>query len=58
MPSATHMSFVTACHTYFGRKPGQSLGEFGAELKALTPQDRRELVPLLSVELGTEVELD
>lgn len=58
MPLTTHMNFVTACHTYFGRKPGQSLGEFGAELKTLTPQDRRELAPLLSVELGTEVALD
>jgi hypothetical protein len=58
MLSATRMNFVKACHTYFGRKPGQSLGEFGAELNALTPQDRRELALLLSVELGTEVELD
>jgi hypothetical protein len=57
MPLTTRMSFVTACHTYFGRKSGQSLLEFGAELKALTSQDRRELVQLLSVELGTEVEL-
>jgi hypothetical protein len=58
MPPIIRMSFVAACHTYFGRKPGQSLGEFGAELKALTPQDRRELALLLSVEQGTEVELD
>jgi hypothetical protein len=58
MPLTTRMSFVTVCHTYFGRKPGQSLGEFGAELKALSPQDRRELAPLLSVELGTEVALE
>jgi hypothetical protein len=58
MPSTTRMSFVTACHTYFGRKPGQSLLEFGAELKALSPQDRRELARHLSVELGTEVALD
>lgn len=57
-PTTTQMSFVTACHTYFGRKPGQSLGEFGAELKALSPQDRRELAQLLSVELETEVALD
>ncbi len=58
MPTATRMSFMTACHTYFSRKAGQSLGEFGAELKALTPQDRRALAELLSIELGTEVVLD
>lgn len=48
-------SFVNAAVTFFGRKPGQSIADISAELKALTPEDRAELAPLLSKELGVEV---
>jgi hypothetical protein len=34
------VTFVRAVNEYFGRKPGQNLTEFQAELKALTPEDR------------------
>ena len=34
------ITFTKACHDYFGRKPGQSLGEFQQELKALDEADR------------------
>jgi hypothetical protein len=33
-------SFVAACNKYFGRKEGQNLTEFQAELKALSIEDR------------------
>lgn len=35
---------VTLCSKFFGRLSGQSLGEFGNELKALTDKDKQELV--------------
>lgn len=34
------MAFVAACKDYFGLKPGQTLGEFAQEIKALTEEDR------------------
>ena len=34
------MTFVSACNKYFGRKEGQNLTEFQAELKELGPEDR------------------
>jgi hypothetical protein len=34
------MTFTAACNNYFGRKPGQNLGEFQQELKALNTEDR------------------
>lgn len=38
-----HVSFVMACMKFFGRLANQTLPEFNAELKALTPQDRADL---------------
>lgn len=40
------MTFVAACNSHFGRKPGQSLAEFAAELKALPDKDRAELIEM------------
>lgn len=40
------MTFVAACNTFFGRKPGQTLQEFNGELKQLTDKDRAEMVLL------------
>ena len=34
------MSFVMAMKDFFGMKPGQKLGEFSNELKALDEKDR------------------
>jgi hypothetical protein len=34
------MSFTKAIVEYFGKKPGQSTGEFMQEIKNLTPEDR------------------
>ncbi len=33
-------SFTKACKEYFGYKPGQNLGAFMEEIKALTEDDR------------------
>lgn len=35
---------VSELNKYFGRKPGQSLTDFGAELKDLTLNDKVQLV--------------
>jgi len=34
------MSLIAAIKHYFGFNPGQSMGEFMAEVKELTPEDR------------------
>ena len=43
---------VSAIRTFFGLKPGETLGEFMAELKALTPEDKKELGEAAALELG------
>lgn len=49
------VSFTKACHDFFGRKPDQTLGEFQAELKALTPEDR-EYFKREFAKIGVEIE--
>ena len=49
------MSLVVAIHRYFGKKAGETLDGFAAEIKALTENDREEFVILLSKELGVPV---
>lgn len=44
-------SFVAACKEFFGFKPGQTLKEFGEELKGLTHDDKMEIAAGLR-ELG------
>jgi len=34
------LSFTAAINEFFGKKPGQTLMELQAEIKALTPEDR------------------
>lgn len=48
------MTITTACKNYFGYKPGQTLGEFMAEVKALTPDDR-EYFKREFVKVGIEI---
>lgn len=50
------MGKTTILMKFFGRKPGQSLSEFNAEIKALTPEDKEELVTLAAKELGVEID--
>lgn len=36
-------SFIGGCREFFGFKPDQTLTEFGAEIKALSYEDKLEL---------------
>lgn len=40
------VTFVVACKKFFGLHPGQTLAQFGEELKQLTAADRAELTAL------------
>ena len=40
------MSFIAACRKFFGTKPGQTLQDFAAEIKSLTPQDKIDLIAM------------
>jgi len=39
-------SFIQACREFFGILPGEPLQQFAAEVKALTPEDKQELIML------------
>lgn len=41
-----HTTFISACKLFFGLLPNQTLQEFVAEIKALTPGDKKELIEL------------
>jgi hypothetical protein len=50
-------SFVGRCVEFFGKKPGQDLRGFSAELKALTNQDKADLMLYFAeVDLPIKVE--
>ena len=51
------MSFMSACKQYFGLLPDERPLEFGKEVKALTQQDREEMIPMLEKELGVVIEV-
>lgn len=40
------MTFGAACFAFFGKKEGQTLGEFNQEIKALSDQDRADLIAM------------
>lgn len=46
------MSFMAACMQYFGVREGQTKLQFGQEVKALTPQDRADMIPGLEKNLS------
>ena len=50
------MKFVVACKKFFDKKPDQTLSGFLQEVKALTPEDKQELKPLLEKELDEKIE--
>jgi hypothetical protein len=50
------LSFTAAVSRYFGKKPNQTLTEFGNELKALTDKDKVELLPMLEKALGESID--
>lgn len=49
------VGFMAAVAKYFGKKEGQTLGEFKKEVDELTDKDRTDLAPLLSKVVGEEV---
>ncbi len=51
------MGFVSACKEFFGLKEGQTLTQFAAELKALTPKDKAELSAMFTA-VGYEITTD
>ena len=46
MDDMKQMTFIQACRTFFGMLPGETLQQFVAEMRALTPEDKAELVIL------------
>ena len=48
-------SFAGACREFFGMHPGQNIAEFGAELKALTPEDKLELAAGMRASTGWDI---
>lgn len=49
------VSFIKAMSDFFGRKPNQTVGEFGAELKALSHEDKLYFVREFK-KIGMEVD--
>jgi hypothetical protein len=49
------MTLTAAINKFFGKKPQQTLTQFGNEIKKLTLQDKKELAEMLSKELKEEV---
>lgn len=47
------VTFVVACKQFFGLLPNQTLQEFAAELRKLTPDDKQELIKLFA-EIGID----
>lgn len=47
---------IVVFRDYFGLQPGQTLQQFVAEVKALSPEDRAELLTGAALELGYVVE--
>ena len=48
------MTFMAACRDYFGLFPDQKPLDFGREVKALTDDDRKEIIAGLE-KLGYEI---
>jgi len=48
---------IAVLSQYFGRKPGQSLAEFAAEIKALSAEDKRFLAEGAAAELGVTLKV-
>lgn len=44
------MNFVGAVRQFFGQKQGQTLQQFGEEIKTLTPQDRADLAAMFETQ--------
>lgn len=45
------MKFVVAAMKFFGKRDGQGIHDFAAEIGKMTPADREEIAPALTDEL-------
>jgi hypothetical protein len=52
------MKFAPAAKKFFGLKENQTLADFAAEIRRLTPEDRTELKAGLEAILGIIIEED
>jgi len=41
-----HLTFISACRKFFGIKDGQTLQQFAAEIRELTPQYKADLIAM------------
>lgn len=41
-----HVTFIMACRSFFGMKPGQTLQEFAAEIRALSLEDKTAFIEM------------
>lgn len=46
MTDLKHCTFIMACREFFGLKTGQTLQEFAAEVRALEPKDRADMIEM------------
>jgi hypothetical protein len=51
------ITLVVAINRFFGKKEGQTFRQFSAEIKRLTPKDRKDLAEMLSRAMGVVVEV-
>jgi hypothetical protein len=52
------VSAVVALKDFFGMKPGETLQEFLAEIRALSPEEKHNLAMLACQELGYELKVE
>jgi hypothetical protein len=52
------IGLMGACAKFFGKKEGQSVGDFGQEIREISPADRAWFAAELTKALGTEVSSD
>ena len=55
MAEQKEIGFAVACKKFFGLMPEQNMQGFVAEIKKLTPEDKKEMAPQLAAELGMPV---
>jgi hypothetical protein len=56
MSEKPKMKRVAILRKFFGYREGTGLQEFGAEIKALSKEEKIELSDLASIELGVDID--
>lgn len=55
MATKRTLTFMAACREFFGQREGTTALDFGKEVKALTPDDRKEMAPQLEKLLDADI---